>query len=164
MESPPRQRSTHAQRPLPLPSLGSRRATIHVTADGRLLQHQVRAYKLGPRTKENAQKRACRRVRRIGHHSERAAWQSKFGGVGLHDDYRIAREALAKVGGPDRMQLDGDHTCAAVDEMPGQRAFAGADVKYEVRRPDTGVSDDARGPSVGQRVPTPGLRRGHDAP
>ena len=62
------------------------------------------------------------------------------------------------------MQLDCDHTCAAVDEVPSQRALAGADVENEVRGPDAGVSDYARGPSVGQRVPTPGLRRGHDAP
>lgn len=69
-------------------------------------------------------------------------------GVRLDDLYRRACEALPQYVGPGRMELDGDDTRAALDQVLRDCAGARADVEHQVALRDTGAIDEAPGPAV----------------
>ena len=104
--------------------------------------------------------------RRVGHDEERSAGEPEVARVGLDDLYWRAGEALPEQVGARRMQLDGDDTCAARDQMRGDRAGAGTDVEHQIALRDPGVADEPAGPAVSELMPSPPSRSlgGHGAP
>lgn len=88
--------------------------------------------------------------------------------VGLHNADRCAGEASPQLARPPRMGFHSDHLSPGLDQVASDRALTSANVKDEFPRADMGVSDDPRGPRVGQRMPTPlppgTPEAGHDGP
>jgi hypothetical protein len=124
----------------------------------------VGGHQPGPGLEQPTQERCGQPEGRVGDHVVRLAGEPERAGIGLDHDDRVA-ESPAQVRGAARMGLDGDDAGAGLEQRPGERAPAGADVQDEVAGTDAGVSDEPVGPARVELVPSPPRWRGHgDAP
>jgi len=128
-----------------------------VTVGCGALQDQVGGSQPGTGRQQQPEQWRGLSVRRAGHDAERAGRQPQRGDVGGH--HGDLREPGTQPGGPAGMQLDRDDAGAGRQQRSGQRAVAGAEVQDELAGVDTGRGDDARGPVIGEPVPSPGTAR-----
>jgi hypothetical protein len=61
------------------------------------------------------------------------------------------------------MELEGDDTCARLNELRGERAGSGANIENEGAASNAGLGDDAPNPVLSEAVPSPRrpMFRGH---
>lgn len=76
---------------------------------------------------KTAEQRGDDPVGRVGHHVERSPGQAQVGGVGTHHG-DATPESFAQRAGPSTVGLDRDDPVPGVDERPGDRPAARADV------------------------------------
>jgi hypothetical protein len=105
------------------------------------------------------------RIRGIGHDVEGLARQPEIGGVGANDR-GPASEASLEMCGALRVQFDGDHAHASVDQRRREGTEPGTDVEHERAVGQPGVTDEPVRDSRVESVPSPPWPRpGHaDAP
>jgi hypothetical protein len=90
------------------------------------------------------------------HHPERTGRETQCLSGDLEHADRLSGEPCPHSRSADGVRFDRQYPCPRRDEVTGQRPVPGSDIQYEVTGSDTGVSDDARGPRVDERVPSPG--------
>jgi hypothetical protein len=103
---------------------------------------QVGSSHLAARRGQSSQDQRELSERRIGDHHKRAIRQPEVGEVSFDDR---AVESLAKLARSSRMQLNGDHPSASLDQMARDRAAAGAEVHHQIAWIDAGVGDQPAG-------------------
>lgn len=88
--------------------------------------------------------------------------------IGLHNADRDAGKASPQLPRSPRMCFHGDHLGPGLDQVTSDRSLTSPNVENEFPGADMGVSDDPRGPRVGQRMPAPfppgTPEAGHDGP
>lgn len=93
-------------------------------------------------------------IRRASDDVERPARQAQIGCIRAYDEGPVT-EALAQMGQPLRMDLDGDHPRAGGHEGFGDGAEPGTYVQDEIARSDLRISDEGPGPVAVELVPSP---------
>ena len=138
-------------------SCARRRGGFDEPADRGALQHDVGGHEVRIAAEQRAHQCAGQRVRRTGHYPERALRPAEVARVDLDDGGCGA--SLAQCPYPAWVQLDREHPRAGEEEVPGQRAGAGAKVDDQFAGPDGRVGDDACRPLVNERMPSPSATR-----
>ncbi len=109
---------------------------------------------------QSAHERGGDAVGRVGHDVERSARKPQVRRVCPGDD-DPPREAILEVRGTARVELDGDHSDAGIDQGTGDGTEPGPDVEHQCSLGEPGVSDETlRGPRA-ELVEAPVPWRGH---
>lgn len=104
--------------------------------------------------------------RRVRHHFEGTAGETKIGRVGANDRHVALIELIPQARGALWMQLNRNNACTRRGEGASYRASSRTDVENEVTRNDASVCDDAARPTTIELMPPPPwpADRGHGRP